>query len=251
MAVLEKLYPLEVEVIRSGRSFLDLIRENPKTGFELTRQWLQVCLETGAQALPASLKPPGLHWQRNLAITKEYILTDDTTTLTRVGMAYEINKERVRQIIASTISKLWSNSPEEIQRLLSLDQIALSKPLSTSLQYLLDSSLKQGGRNAIVARLLAEGKSLEELKQAAGSTRNLAKARMVLRGWGLQVPRSKRDRRRLYLQLEQAAAGHKISQGLINEVDRSVYELDLEEKGESGKRVLVSLRSLARECGLH
>lgn len=248
MAVLEKLYSSEVEAIRSGRSFLDLARENPNTEFELTRQWLQASLETGAQALPLSLKPPRQFWQRNLAITKEYILGDDIT-LTDVGMVYGINRERIRQIIANTVGKLWSNSPEEVQKLLPLNQMRLAKP--RSLQYRQDQSLRLGGRSFIVARLLAKGSSLEKLKQAAGGSHNLGRVRVVLEGWGLEIPRSKRNLYTLYQPLESPAAGYKLPQSLTNEIDRSVYETDLRRSRKTGNRILISLRGLTRECGLH
>lgn len=238
--------PRPVEVFISERLADPNI--SPDTGFSITREYFRTAIELGLDE--DFLKTEKRQIRRNafvrgINITERYLETD--ATLEEIGRDLRVTRERIRQIIGMTLSRLISATPEDLKGVFLRDGLETRKPLTLGSRIRISES--GGGRTAKVLELLKEGKSLHEIKELG--INDLSHVRMRLKAWGTEEQMvymtSYEVNPRITATIGNFQSTDDEVQAALYQVRRGFYKTD----AKKDSRLLTPISDLARESGYY
>lgn len=166
--------PRSVEVFKSERL----------ADFTITREYFRTAIELGLDNDFLNTENRQIvrtAFVRGLDITERYLETD--ATLEEIGSDLGVGRERVRQIVGSTLSKITSVTPEDLKEVFLRDGLETRKPLTLASRIRISAS--RGGETSKALVLLREGKSPQEIREELGIDR-LSNIRRRLAAWGTE-----------------------------------------------------------------
>lgn len=208
------------------------------SGFDLTRGFFDQSSAEVAVLPTDRMDRPADYWVRNVDITKTYIKSE--TLLREIAENIGIKtRERVRQIVESTLMRLWVYSSAEIQMLYPFFFLPTRKPLS--FDGALSRSEERGGNAAKVYKLITQGQDAKQIAQGLGiSPEQLGYARRTLARHDTDVPYT-RNPGGFYADLLEkirTTNNPKQRQNLLDVLSRRGYERDQESPSPVTKPLL-------------
>lgn len=216
---------------KSEESFGVVLRGEVVVGFDITRRFFQRALRESAHQAQTPRRKG-----ENLEIVRQYLETEDT--LREIGNRYGITGEAVRLRIRQELVALWLNCSNRTQRLFPPEYIRLRK----------QGLLRRSKIGIALARMLAEGKTIAEIREEIGVSR-LHYARQILKRQGIEVPSFRPTK--FYQELAGKLAWPNLSDAQIQELLSQVTPGFLEADRRRGYPLLTPARHLISGCGFY
>lgn len=239
--------PRPIEVFTSERLADPNI--SPDTGFSITREYFRTAIELGLDRDFLNTENRQIirtAFVRGINITERYLETD--ATLEEIGRDLRVSRERIRQIIGMTLSRLISATPEDLKEVFLHDGLETRKPLTLGSRIRISES--GGGRTTKVLELLKEGKSLHEIEELG--INNLSDVRMRLKAWGTEeqigyIKTSDEVNPRITATISNFQSTDDEVQAALHQVRKGFYDTD----AKKDSRLLTPISDLARESGYY
>lgn len=222
----------------------------PDTGFSITREYFRTAIELGFDKDFLNTENRSIvrtAFVRGINITERYLETD--ATLEEIGRDLRVSRERIRQIIGMTLSRLISATPEDLKEVFPRDGLETRKPLTLGSRMRISES--GGGRATEALELLKKGKSLHEIREELGIN-NLSDVRTRLKAWGTEeqmgyIMTSYEVNLRITATISNFQSTEGEVQAALDQVRRGFYNTD----SKKDSRLLTPISDLARESGYY
>lgn len=208
------------------------------------REFLKAVIANGAHLK----KPERLTeetWIERRSITAIYF--SSVARYEKLGLIYNLSRERIRQIIGETLTDFHLALPDPVKDQFPLHEILSSQGKTKDRQY---KALLEGKYNRLV-ELLEEGLDITQLADRLKLNEQLVKRRLLfLKGLGLKIPEFPRkgvDVKKLLAQLQDQSLHDAKVQQLLDQVTSSAYSV-----GTLGDNpILIPVVKVASEAGFH